>query len=217
MQARSLVGTAAWLERCAEATLELPVVTSAETGHNGWDAVDAVRELGELLRSSAPIPYERGTEPAVDETVAAVLADIDAGSLPSADDDGSSAYGPGLERALERRRVVRVGDAFVVPLSDRAPGVHNWPVVLEALDGRLETAAETFQRVGTRLERAAGTRHHDIWTTALEMLESTRLSLQYLWRRRQTLGHAIDGADDDGEPRRFGRWALEHMRQTDDA
>lgn len=213
MQARSLVGTAARLEAYADATLALPVVTSRTAEEHGWAFVFALRELGEQLRASAPVPYEPGQDRAVDESVAALLGELDADSMLAA--EALEEHGA----ARRRRRVVTVGDRAVVPLSRTSPGVHNWPVVLDALDRRLETVDEKLQRVEARLHRAQDAAPYEgIWTTALEMLAATRTATGHLWRRQRTIAHRLDGFDgaEDG-PRRFGRWALEHMEDTDGA
>lgn len=215
MQARSLVGTAARLEAYADATLALPVVTSTAAEEHGWAFVFALRELGEQLRASAPVPYEPGQDRTVDESVAALLAEMDADSMLRAESL------EGHATARQRRRVVLVGDRAVVPLARTSPGVHNWPVVLDDLDRRLEAVDEKLQRVESRLHRAQGTAPHEcegVWTTALEMLATTRTAIGQLWRRQRTIAHRLDGfgPGEDG-PRRFGRWALEHMDETDGA
>lgn len=210
MHARSLVGTAARLESYADATLALPVVTSEATGQNGWAFVYTLRELGEQLRTSAPVPYQPGKDRAVDESVATLIAELDGDSILSAEvlDD--------YELARCHHRVRRVGEYAVIPLSRVGPGVHNWPVVLNLLDLQLENTAEKLQRVRTRLDRADEPEPYaGLWKTADEMLEATRTVLQHLWSRQQTIAYSVDEVTDG--PRQFGRWALENIGETDDA
>jgi len=204
MQARSFVGTARRIEAYADATLALREMISAQAWTYGWSFVRAVREFGELVRASAPLPYEQGADPAVDEAVADLLARLDGWPyLPAIRDN---------HPARRAERAVVVGDLTVIPLSRSGPGVHNWLVLVRFIDWKLARIAEKVRRVRSRLRQAGDvTPYAGVWKSGLAMLESTQTVVRYLWRRRRTVAQRVPEMTE--EPERFGRWALEQITE----
>lgn len=204
MQARSFVGTVRRIEAYADATLALSEATSTPVWNNGWSLLRAVREFGELVRASAPLPYEQGADPAVNDVVADLLARLDGWSyLPAVGED---------HPARQAGRADIVGDLTVIPLSQSGPGVHNWVVLVRFLDWKLARIAEKVRRVRRRLRQTGDVAPYaGVWESGLAMLEATQTVVRYLWRRRRTVAQRVPETRD--EPERFGRWAIEEITE----
>jgi len=208
MQARSFVGTARRLQSHADATLSLPEATTDPVWTHGWELVCTIREFGELIRASAPLPYEGGADPTVDDAVASLLNRL-----------YGWPYLPAVESDHPARLADRVdvrGDKTIILLSRTGPGVHNWLVLVRFLDRKLERFIEKAQRVRERVRQAGDSAPYaGVWETALSMLETTLTGLRFLWRRRRTVAQRIPSRTE--RPERFGHWTLEQLTSRDDA
>lgn len=202
MQLRSFVGTIRQIEARADAALEVREVANIQVWTEGWSFVQTIRDFGELLRASAPLPYEQGADPTVNDAIADLIDRLYGRPyLPEIDVD---------HPARQADRAVVIGDLTVIPLTRSGPEVHNWLVLVRFLDWKLKEIIEKVQRLCDRLHRVSdGSPCTGVWESAQSMVEATQTTLRYLWRRRRSVAQRVPETSD--HPETFGRWALEQI------
>lgn len=202
MQLRSFVGTIRQIEARADAALAVREVADTQVWTEGWSFVQTIRDFGELLRASAPLPYERGADPTVNDAVADLIDRLYGWPYLSEIDVDHP--------ARQADRAVVIGDLTVIPLARSGPEVHNWLVLVRFLDWKLRQIIEKVQRLCDRLHRMSDKSPcAGVWESAASMVEATQTTLRYLWRRRRSVAQRVPETSD--HPEMFGRWALEQI------
>lgn len=191
MYAMSLLGSVRHVERHGAQLLELQTITGRETEARLLDAMEALVDLAELLRATAPFPLAQHGQ-RVENVVSRFLqAQYEQPSpSPEAIDDAC------LETGRAEAAITTGESWFVVPLGSRGPRAKNWGPLLDLVQRQTSELLEMYERVAGRIKSAgASQRLVDACHTVIEMIDTLATAVGQIVA---TTGYVTYRADDDG-------------------